>query len=443
MKLSVYLSLILFVFSQQPAAACTNISASRAGQVMVGQNWDWKNLDVYVWFEPAEKDAYGCFFYGLKVGYPSSGMNDQGLTISGALSPRSRINEIKGIKTVATALDRIQLTYLIYRQCATVEDVIEKIKTINLKFLETGHILVTDRTGASVIVENDGQGNLILFYRDKPVKMVPDRETSKWVEQDAGPLPPHLQKKTDYQVITNFLHSQLALKSRLGGYPSWRYDAAVRILENSATFTPEVIRDILKKTRLEAEYPTKLSTVYDLKTGDVSLYYLRNFRKAIRFNLEKELTKGKHSYDLRSLFKLRLHPLFVLCALILISAIFARPIDYTIRQLIKGKPPSDNNNRKKLGIITAVISGINSFLILILIYRFPYVLSHQIELVKYNLYEKFFINYGQIFFLILILTAVMILFTLLVWKKKYWSVPIRIHYSLVTVVSFTIIAILI
>jgi penicillin V acylase-like amidase (Ntn superfamily) len=120
---------------------------------------------------------------------PAAGMNDQGLVISGSLTPRINIKEIVGKKTVGSALEAIRLNDLIYRRCATVCEFIEKIKKINFKFLETGHFLVTDRTGASVILEGDGKGNLVLIYRDRQVKIVPDRQTNQWVEKEPEPLP--------------------------------------------------------------------------------------------------------------------------------------------------------------------------------------------------------------------------------------------------------------
>jgi len=437
------LSLILLILSPDPAAACTNITGSRAGQVLVGQNWDWKNLNVYVWFEPPGKDTYGCFFYGLKVGYPSAGMNDRGLIISGSLSPGIKINEVVGKKTVGSALEAIRLNNLLYRRCATVGEFIEKIKKINFKFLETGHFLVSDRTGASVILEGDSKGNLVLFYRDRQVKIAADRQTRQWVEKEPEPLPPHLQKNRDYQVITNFLHSQLSLSSRLGWYPCRRYDTAVNILDNSREFSPQLFRDLLEKTHLEGEYPTKLSTVYDLKRGDVYLYYLHNFEKIIQFNLEEEFKKGTHSYDLRSLFNLRWHPLYLFCALVLLSAVFAHPIGYMVQRFRPGKSPLARKKRKKLALIALIAAGINSVLILILIYRFPYILSHQMELVKHNLYENFFYYHGKMFFAILVLSIAMLLFTVFAWNKKYWSVLSRVHYSLVTVVSLVVIVIMI
>jgi choloylglycine hydrolase len=441
--IGILLSLILLILSHDPAAACTNITGSRAGQVLVGQNWDWKNLNLYVWFEPPGKGTFGCFFYGLKVGYPSVGMNDQGLVISGSLSPRININEVVGKKTVGSALEAYRLNDFLYRRCATVGEVIEKIKQINFKFLETGHFLVSDRTGASVILEGDGKGNLVLLYRDRQVKIVPDRQTHQWVEKEPEPLPPHLEKNRDYQVITNFLHSQLSLSSRLGGYPCWRYDTAVKILDNSSEFSPRLFRDVLKNTHLEAEYPTKLSTVYDLKRGDVYLYYLHNFKTVIQFNLEEEFKKGTHSYDLRSLFNLRWHTLYLFCALVLLSAVFVHPIGYLVQRFKYGKSPFARKKRKKLALMALIAAGINSVLILILIHRYPYILSHQMELVKHNLYENFFNYHGKIFFGILVLSIAMLLFTVFAWHKKYWSALSRIHYSLVTVVSIAVIVIMI
>jgi penicillin V acylase-like amidase (Ntn superfamily) len=120
---------------------------------------------------------------------PAAGMNDQGLVISGSLSPRININEVVGKKTVGSALEAYRLNDLLYRPCATVGEVIEKIKKINFKFLETGHFLVIDRTGASVILEGDGKGNLVLLYRDRQVKIAADSQTNQWVEKEPEPLP--------------------------------------------------------------------------------------------------------------------------------------------------------------------------------------------------------------------------------------------------------------
>ncbi|UCH96435.1 MAG: hypothetical protein JSV88_06180 [Candidatus Aminicenantes bacterium] len=180
-----------------------------------------------------------------------------------------------------------------------------------------------------------------------------------------------------------------------------------------------------------------------MKRGDVYLYYLHNFEKVIQFNLEEEFKKGTHSYDLRSLFNLRWHPLYLFCALVLLSAVFAHPIGYMVQRFRHGKSPFARKKRKKLALIALIAAGINSVLILILIYRYPYILSHQMELVKHNLYENFFYYHGKIFFAILVLSIAMLLFTVLAWNNKYWSALSRVHYSLVTVISLAVIVIMI
>ena len=437
------LAIILIFLFNGTADACTNITASRSGVVLVGQNWDWKNLDIYLWFVPPEKDLYGCIFYGLKKGYPSGGMNDQGLVIGATLSPKINIKKIKEKKTVTSPIDRIQFYEFLNRRCATVGQVIKEIKKINLISLQNSHALITDRTGDSVILEGDGKGNLVLFYRDRQVKIVPDGQTKQWVEKESEPLPLHLQKNRDFQVISNFLHSQLGLSSRLGGYPCWRYNVAQKLLTNSEKISPSLFRDILKKTHLEGEYPTKLSTVYDLKKGNVYFYYLHDYKKLIHFNLEEEFKKGAHSYDLSYLFKLRWHPLFLLFLLIFLSSIFAYTALHILWWFRKKKSLTAIKKRQCLTFIALIISGINSLMVLILIYRFPYILSHQIKILKFNLYENFFNYYKEVFFAILVLSMAMLLFSIFAWINKYWTTLLRIHYSLVTIASLLVIVLMI
>ena len=47
---------------------------------------------------------------------------------------------------------------------------------------------------------------------------------------------------------------------------------------------------------------TLYSNIYDLKNGLVYLYYLHNFKNEVVIDLNEELKKGRHYYDLPSLF---------------------------------------------------------------------------------------------------------------------------------------------
>ena len=64
-------------------------------------------------------------------------------------------------------------------------------------------------------------------------------------------------------------------------------------------------RDILKATHRSSYNiisTTQYSNTYDLKNGLVYLYYLHDFDNEIVFNLSQELKKGRHYFDLPSLF---------------------------------------------------------------------------------------------------------------------------------------------
>jgi hypothetical protein len=435
--------IVLRILFSDPLAGCTGISASRSGEILAGQNWDWKNPDIYLWFVPPEKAKYGCVFFGLKVGYPAGGMNDQGLVVCATLTPGIHINRIEGKKTVATPLEGIRFYDFLSRHCATVDEVIKEIKHVNLGILQTSHILVTDRSGASAIIEGDDRGNPVVLRRDSQISFIPDNRALLWKEQASAPLPLHLEKGRDYNIITNFLHSQVEQGSRLGGFPCRRYNFARRSLGRSNGISPSLFRGILEKTHLEGEYPTKLSAIFDLKRGEVYLYYLHNFNKEVHFKLDEELKKGFHHYNLKSLFRLRWHPLFLSAALLLFFAVFVFPAKY-IYGMTSGKKQSPAKQKDKYFTASAyMISVINSILVLILIYRFPYILSHQLRIIRYNLVEYFFIRYGEIFSAILILSLMMLLFTVFVWIRKKWTLMWRLYYTLVLIAISAILTIMV
>ena len=435
--------LLLPTFFSDPLTGCTGISASRSGEVLAGQNWDWKNLELYLWFDPPERGKYGCVFYGLKPGYPAGGMNDRGLVIMATLTPLINMNRIGGKKTVATPRERIRFYKYLSRHCATVNEVVREILRVNPAFLQTSHILIADRTGTSVMIEGNRRGNPVVLLPDRQISFIPENRAAIWKEQSSAPLPPHLEKGRDYNIITNFLHSQLEQGSRLGGFPCRRHDFARKMLTGSRTISPSLFRDILDKTHLEGEHPTKLSAIFDLKRGDLYLYYLHNFKRGIHFNLNRELKRGYHGYDLKSLFRLRWHPLFLSVALLLFFTILVIPCKY-IYGAFRRRPPAPGPRKDKYFTASAhMVSFINCILVLMIIFRFPYILSHRLKIIRYNLIENFFRNYGEIFCAILLLSLGMLLFTVFGWTRKKWTLTWGIHYTLVLIAIFAILAIMV
>jgi hypothetical protein len=115
-----------------------------------------------------------------------------------------------------------------------------------------------------------------------------------------------IRKKGSYQVATNFLQSQVKKKN----YPcEWykggcmRYQTAEMMLKDKSTLSIEHFRDILEATHQNnIGTKTLYSNIYDLRNKLVYLYYLHNYDSEVIINLEEELLKGNHYYEIPSLF---------------------------------------------------------------------------------------------------------------------------------------------
>ena len=64
--------------------------------------------------------------------------------------------------------------------------------------------------------------------------------------------------------------------------------------------TPEVTNaaSILRAARSEGQYATKYSNVFDLRLGDIFLFPLPDQKEMVKLNLNEELKKDAHFYDL-------------------------------------------------------------------------------------------------------------------------------------------------
>jgi hypothetical protein len=149
--------------------------------------------------------------------------------------------------------------------CSTVDEVLAVFDLYNLEFMEDIQYFVVDASGNSVIIEGD--------------EIIP--------------------KQGSFQVVTNFLQSDPAH----GWYPCWRYETAVRMLENMSEVSVEYFRDICAATHQEGLYPTIYSYVFDAKAGLIHLYHYYAYNLGVTLNLTKELGLGVHSYYLPGLFE--------------------------------------------------------------------------------------------------------------------------------------------
>ena len=268
MKTTLILTMtIVHILASPPSFACTAFMSSEDDVVLVGNNEDYYNPYTRIWFIPSAKGQYGRVYFGYDDWRPQGGMNDQGLFFDGFATPPLEVMLSKEkSKYRGNFFDKFM------SECATVEAVLDLFDRYNLEFMLKFQLLIVDRTGDSAIIEGD-----------------------------------HIiRKKNPYQVVTNFYQSRVAYKD----FPcEWykrgclRYQIAENMLRKNRNVSVEYFRDILKATHQNTLFVRTLySNIYDLKNGIIHLYYLHNYDHKVTINLNEELKKGRHYYDLPYLF---------------------------------------------------------------------------------------------------------------------------------------------
>ena len=259
--------LILSIFNHSPAYACTAFMMSDGEGILVGNNEDYKIPYTRVWFVPAENGQYGRVYFGYDDWSPQGGMNDHGLFFDFFATKKLEIKlSKKKPKFPGPMIDTMMAEY------ATVEEVLDMLSQYNLEWMSKIQMFIVDKSGDAAIIEGDEV----------------------------------IRKSGSYQVVTNFRLSKIPEDQRPCRWPAWscsRYKRAQRMLAESDTATVAHFRDILKAThRDNVIAKTLYSNIYDLKNGLVYLYYLHDFDNEVIFDLSEELKKGRHYFELPSLF---------------------------------------------------------------------------------------------------------------------------------------------
>jgi len=262
----------LLVLIAGTVSACTGFNYLNNGKVLVGKNMDFYDQDIYIKVYPPEGGKFGriCFEYSWPLPWDPdymvqyAGMNDQGLWHETLFTPELPIS----FEPFKPLLLPNQLNFL--ETLSTVTEVVDYVESYNLYLIglvgmNGAQMFFTDSTGASVIVEGDD----ILY------------------------------KEGDFQVCTNFLQSH----PDLGGYPCWRYETAISMLENLADLSVDYFRTIFNATHQEGYWDTVVTHVFDVQEKVIYLYYYHDFEKVIILDMEEEFAKGEHSYHLPSLFE--------------------------------------------------------------------------------------------------------------------------------------------
>lgn len=200
---------------------------------------------------------YGHFYiyYNGNIG---GGMNDQGLCFDVAgLPPHNAF----------TGQPHGDLMSHLLNNCATVNEAIGFFSNYYWPGHNVNHLMVMDKTGASVIVELIGS-SYYMFY-----------------------------KEGEGQVMTNYSIADPEI--RYGDYPCSRYITANEMLD-TANITIEHFQKISEKVS-HAYYDALYANVYNPNTLDIHFFNANlNGGERTTFNLIHEYNKGSHHYILKN-----------------------------------------------------------------------------------------------------------------------------------------------
>jgi hypothetical protein len=223
------------------------------------------------WFDGLEL-KYGAVLVGYGNGsglsWLQGGMNEEGLAFDSTSVPYTTPN-----------LHNERETNLVPEifSCKTINEVIEYKNTHNI-YQQEGRVqsFYADKLGESVVFNIGKDGEFDFF---------PNNET--------------------FQLASNFYYDN---PSR--GNPSSdairRYNAAEERLKDIVTndnITIESIATVLNAVHFEGpRINTLYSNIFDVTNGDIYLYFFHQFEEVVKLNLEEELAKGRHTYQISDLF---------------------------------------------------------------------------------------------------------------------------------------------
>jgi hypothetical protein len=259
MKTTLTIIILLLCISVFP---CSIFKYSDGNSIYFCGNEDWIASDPAIITIPSANNKLGVALLGWKSylpSYPQAGINSAGLCFDWAMVPKQNYKRDKNL----VDLD-INSTIAILQKCKTVDDVIAYIQKYDFSHLAEEHIMFTDKTGMSCVIEyTKNERHIIVNSNEKE------------------------------QHITNF-----NLTDRdSGGYPC----ASNSILEKELTkknLTIENLSDLLNSVHHEGSYPTIYSYIFDLEKMRIRLFYNHQYTKYLDYSINELMTK-KQTVDIK------------------------------------------------------------------------------------------------------------------------------------------------
>jgi len=239
---------IMVSLGAAPATSCTIFKITQSEETLVGNSEDWLDENAKVWFLAPVPGKHGRVLFGFDNGWAQGGMNDQGLFFDGIAG------EAKDWKPVAHREDFPgNLCEKIIEEATTVDDAVLYFKRYNFPSLVVGAFVFVDATGRTAVISYAG-GRL----------------------------------KIDILSTSTFAK----------GY---RGENARTLLNDMPSLDVQAMAQILKSCQRRDKYATQYGNVYDPLRLEVHVYPSQGVLRDVTFDLERELRKGDHYYDLASL----------------------------------------------------------------------------------------------------------------------------------------------
>jgi hypothetical protein len=263
---SLILALMLNGYSSI-GAACTIFSASNDEMILVGNNEDWEHNNFSIVFYPEDSFGYGHVAFVATENYLDirAGINTQGVFIDSASVRPSN---------VTIDPDKLFIHYNFFnrvlRTCSFVNETIDLFRHFNIAETWDWQLLVADSYGDSVVIAA-GSDETVWYVRGNGT----------------------------YQLITNgnIAYPELGQSAS----SALRYSLAENMLnEIGDNITITNARDVLDAAH---SVWTAYSTVYDLMNHDIYVYFNHDYSKEIVFNLDEELAKGGHAFEICELYE--------------------------------------------------------------------------------------------------------------------------------------------
>ena len=255
--------------SNQSPESCTILTATQGDRALFGNNEDWINPNTYYWTVPSKNDTLGVVYFGFDNFWPQGGINEKGLAFDVNALPKSPLNPHPELPKVDYPF------YKNLEKYATVEEVINAVKSYSWEKAWRAQLHVADGTGDAVVISAGPDGEMAFTRK---------------------------QKGDGFLVSTNF---NLANHAN-GRYPCRRYDTATEMLGNvgiKEKLTHEYVQSILSAVHQEgASVNTVYSNIFDLKKRIIYLYHSHQFNEVVQLNVSSELAKAPSRIRIEDLF---------------------------------------------------------------------------------------------------------------------------------------------